>query len=290
MDGYILHPHTADAVHAFAQAPAHAVLLLGANGIGKGTLAQVIAARVLQLSDAEKLATYPHVKQLAATGKESISIEQIRELQQFVRLRTTGSATIRRVIIVEHAEAMTTEAQNAFLKLLEEPPADTIIIMTASHIHNLLPTIRSRVQTITITPPVKDKVTAFFAKQYTATQVTQAYFLSGGLPGLMHALLEGDTSHPLVQHVGQAKQTLQQSPFERLVAIDGLTKDKANAQLFCEALARIAEAGIAQASAKTDDKRLRQWHRILRETHEAQEAFAANANTKLVLTNLMLQL
>jgi hypothetical protein len=206
-----------------------------------------------------------------------------------VRLKTTGRAAIRRAIIIEHAGTMTTEAQNAFLKLLEEPPADTVIIMTAGNVHDLLPTIRSRVQHVTINVPAADGVTAHF-KQFPPSNVTQAYFLSGGLPGLMTALLEGDQQHPLFESVAQAKKLLQSTTFDRLLLVESAAKDRNHAQSLCEALARIAQAGIKQAASKTDEKRLKQWHKILRETHNAQEALSVNANTKLVLSNLLLQL
>jgi len=289
-DNFVLHPQTKRAVEGYLQSPAHAVLIVGAHGIGKGSVATYLAAQLLKLSDATALEVYPHFKRIAPPDKESVSIEVIRKLQQFVRLRTTGHATIRRAIIVEHADTMTAEAQNAFLKLLEEPPKDTVIILTAAQVHDMLPTIRSRVQTLAVTPPAKTDLATFFAKDHSVAQITQAYFLSGGLPGLMTALLAGDESHPLLQSVTQAKQVLQQSLFERLITVEAVSKDKASAVLFCEALGRIAEAGIGQASAKHDDKRLRQWHKIRKETYEAQEAFTANANTKLVLTNLLLQL
>lgn len=289
-DSFVLHAQTKSAVEGYLQSPSHAVLIVGAHGIGKGSVATHLATQLLKLKDATALEGYPHFKRIAPTEKESVSIETIRSLQQFVRLRTTGRAAIRRVIVIEHADTMTTEAQNAFLKLLEEPPEDTAVIMTAAHLHDLLPTIRSRVQTLAITPPAKADLSKYFSNDYSAAQITQAYFLSGGLPGLMTALLAGDESHPLLQSVTQAKQVLQQSLFERLVTIEAVSKDKTSAVLFCEALGRIAEAGIGQASTKNDDKRLRQWHKIRKETYEAQEAFNANANTKLVLTNLLLQL
>ena len=289
MQTFAIHVQTERAVDAFLRKPTHALLLLGASGIGKGSLASHIATQLLKLPDADALEHYPHFKRITS-DKDTVSIENIRSLQQFVRLRTTGKAAIRRIIVVEHADTMTAEAQNAFLKLLEEPPADTVIMLTAPHIHDLLPTIRSRVQTLTITPPSKADLQKYFAAEYSAAQITQAYFLSGGLPGLMTALLRDDASHPLMQSVTQAKLVLQQSLFERLLTVESVAKDRTNAILFCEALGRIAEAGIGQASAKADEKRLRQWHKIRKETYDALESFSVHANTKLVLTNLLLQL
>lgn len=287
-DGLIINPRTQELLEACMQHPAHATLLLGHTGIGKGTLSQRLAAALLQVTPAKLMAT-TGFKHIEPDEKRTISIESIRNLQQFVRLRTTGKQSVRRVLLIENAERMTTEAQNAFLKLLEEPPADTVILLTAAHIHGLLPTIRSRVQTLQITAPQKAQLQAYFAA-FPANQVTQAYFLSGGLPGLMSALLKGEHDHPLMQSVREAKEILQQTTFERLLHVETLAKQKELAISLCEALARIAQAGLQQAADKQDDKRIKQWHKIITETHAAKNSFEANANTKLTLTNLMLQL
>ena len=286
-EGLVIHPHTAELLDAYVRQPAHATLLLGAAGIGKGTLALRSAGHFLATTP-DKLANNPGLRHIAPDEKRTISIEAIRNLQQFVRLRTTGTSVIRRVILIEDADRMTTEAQNAFLKLLEEPPADTVIIITASSIQGMLPTIRSRVQTLTITVPRKEALVAHFVGK-PATHVTQAYFLSGGLPGLMSALLDGDESHPLAESVAEAKQLLQLPLFERLTRIESLAKQKDMAITLCEALARIAQAGLEQAASKGDQKRLKQWHKIVSETYKARLSFEQNANTKLILTNLLLQ-
>lgn len=286
-EGLVVHPHTAGLLDAFTKQPAHATLLLGAAGIGKGTLVIRATSHFLATTP-DKLANTPGFRHIMPDEKRTISIEAIRNLQQFVRLKTTGKAAVRRVILIENADRMTTEAQNAFLKLLEEPPADTVIILTASTIQGMLPTIRSRVQTLTITAPQKEALVAHFNGKPTA-HVTQAYFLSGGLPGLMSALLDGDVSHPLVESVTEAKRLLQLPLFERLARIEALAKQKEMAITLCEALARIAQAGLEQAADKDDQKRLKQWHKIVSETYKARASFEQNANTKLILTNLLLQ-
>ncbi|HJP96165.1 MAG TPA: AAA family ATPase [Candidatus Saccharimonadales bacterium] len=288
LDELVLHPLTAKQLTQYAANPAHALLIAGPVGSGKGTLAQILAKHILgsTVSDVNNAA----VRRIEADEKSTISIEAIRELRQFVRLKTTGTKEIRRAIIVEHADGMTTEAQNSFLKLLEEPPRDTIILVTVNTIGSLLPTIRSRVQTITVQTPTQEAVTAFFGPIHNAKTVTQSYFLSGGLPGLMQALLTSDTKHPLMQSVTEAKEILQQPPHDRLLHIEGLSKQKENALSVFEAMARMAQAGLQQAGKKQDQKRLEQWHKINKAVFAAQQQLAQNANLKLTLTNLLLHL
>lgn len=86
----------------------------------------------------------PHPDFLTITQSITIGINQVREIQHFVGLRPY-SANFK-VAYVEEAQNLTIEAQNAFLKTLEEPPSRTIIILAAPSVDNLLPTIVSRCQ------------------------------------------------------------------------------------------------------------------------------------------------
>jgi replication-associated recombination protein RarA len=289
MDNLILHDHTKEHVAQFIKNPSHAVLLVGSNGIGKTYLATAIAQQVLGLPDGS-LADYPYFR-LVSPEKDSISIDAIRELQKFLQLKTIGKQPLRRVVILEHAEGLTTEAQNAFLKLLEEPPADTIMLLTVDTVRALLPTIRSRVQTLPVSVPGEDALRRFFgpmAKDDTA--LNQSYFLSGGLPGLMAALLSGETDHPLLAGVAEAKLILQKQTFERLAMVEGMSKQKEASKYTLQALQHIAQTGIDQAAKKGDSARLKQWHKILKGSTSALDALAGNANPKLVLSNLMLNI
>lgn len=290
MDHLVLHSTTKQHVAQFLAAPVHAVMLVGANGIGKGALAQTIAATVLQL-DASKLLQHPYFKRSQPDEKGTTSIESIRDLQHFLQLRTTGKGSLRRVIILEHAETMTIEAQNAFLKILEEPPADTLIILTAGNQRAVLSTILSRVQLLPVIAPPEDAIKRHFSSlSKEVPAITQSYFLSGGLPGLMHALLHDESDHPLLAGVSQAKLLLQSPIFERLALVETMVKQKAGAVSTLEALQHIAQTGLDQAATKQDQTKIKQWHHVLKLSSEALQALAANANTKLTLTNLALRL
>jgi DNA polymerase-3 subunit delta' len=79
-----------------------------------------------------------------------IKIDQVRSLRKTLRFAPLEGG--RRVIIINDAHAMNLEASNAMLKILEEPPNDTYIIITASRTTDLLPTIVSRCQQIPFRP------------------------------------------------------------------------------------------------------------------------------------------
>jgi DNA polymerase III delta prime subunit len=286
MDHLVLHDTTREQLTNFAAGPSHAVLLVGADGIGKTAIAEALLVQLMQL-EAHKLATHPYFLRLAPDGA-SISIEAIRGLQKFLQLKTLGTQTFRRAILIEHADALTTEAQNAYLKLLEEPPADTLMILTASSPRALLPTIMSRLQTITVHPPSEEALQVLITQSAKDEQArAQAYFLSGGLPGLLSALL-GDEEHPLLSSVAIAKDILQKQPFERLALVDGLAKQKESARAVLEALERISQTMLASSGAKQDEARLKQWHRIRKAVMQAREALDRSASAKLTLDHLFL--
>jgi hypothetical protein len=155
----------------------------------------------------------------------------------------------------------------------------------------LLPTILSRTQAITISAPTEQQLEAILSRSSKdEATLRQAYFLSGGLPGLLCALIEGDETHPLLESVAQAKTILQKTTFERLAMVDGLSKQKDKALMVVSALERIAETCINQAAAKGETSRIKQWHKIRKQAAQAREALEQSANTKLALSNLFLHL
>src|SRR4029077_16122395 len=108
------------------------------------------------------------------SGTEGIYVATVRSLVQ--RAVISPAMGNRKVFIIGDAERMVPQegadmAANAFLKLLEEPPADTTIILTSSEPGALLPTIRSRVITARVAPLAEEDVRAFLADASVAAQL-----------------------------------------------------------------------------------------------------------------------
>ncbi|KJR42216.1 DNA polymerase III, delta prime subunit [Candidatus Magnetoovum chiemensis] len=87
---------------------------------------------------------HPDIKIITVIEQEHVEIviEQIRELEEFISLTPTEGKY--KIVLIDDADKMTKQAMNAFLKTLEEPPSNCVIILTASKENYLLKTIRSR--------------------------------------------------------------------------------------------------------------------------------------------------
>jgi DNA polymerase-3 subunit delta' len=284
----VLHPSTQELVTGFIDKPSHGLMLEGARGTGKGALSTSIAAQILTIGSKELL-KYPFFLRLTPTNN-TISIDTIRNAQGFMHLKTLGkSQALRRILIIEDAEAMTLEAQNAFLKLLEEPPEDTLIIMTVTHQSSMLPTIYSRVQQIHISTPIKQGLVEYFKTSgYKLSDIEKAYHMSDGRAGLMATLLSDETNHPLVGQIAQAKVLLSQSSFERLTKVDQLTKQRDETELLIDALQLVSHAALILAIKQGRVATIKRWHNTLKRLTEIQDAYSSYPNLKLLLTNLFI--
>lgn len=137
----------------------HALLIAGEAGIGKRTLADIVSKALVCTGenvpcgkcDACRKAenrTHPDIIRLGSD--ESVGVNDIRNLKRDALLRPNDAD--RKVYIINHAEAMTHQAQDAFLKILEEPPAFTSFVILCYNLSDLLPTIISRTAHITLSP------------------------------------------------------------------------------------------------------------------------------------------
>ena len=123
----------------------HAYMFEGPNGIGKNTMARELAAILLEM---ENLFNSPDYIEIKPDGN-SIKIAQIRKLQSDILVKPYKSY---KIYVIDEAQKMTVEAQNALLKTLEEPPKYAIIILITDNKESLLDTIKSRCEIIKFTP------------------------------------------------------------------------------------------------------------------------------------------
>ena len=125
----------------------HSVLLHGDDHATLLEVAHAIADRLQNTSDSSAdfhPENHPDCFVLRPTGKmRQISAENTREL--IGKVQVSGTVSRRKVAIIHECDRMNTAAANIFLKTLEEPPANTTLILLTTRPYALLPTIRSRV-------------------------------------------------------------------------------------------------------------------------------------------------
>lgn len=162
----------------------HALLFYGINGVGKRAAAKLFSMALncrgnhsgSQPSEKScgvcrscckiESGNHPDVIRIKPSGA-FIRIAQIRELLETLSLKPY-EATIR-VVVISDAHAMNPEAANALLKMLEEPPDQTIFILTTEQLADLLPTVVSRCQQIRFRPVSLENLKRLLRKEYSLT-------------------------------------------------------------------------------------------------------------------------
>lgn len=284
----LLHPQTRLQINGFLEHPHHALLLAGPVGAGKKTVATLICQTVL----GQELLNNPYVAQINPSGS-TISIDEIRQVSRFLQLTTTGTSDWRRAVIIVDAQRMTAEAQNAFLKALEEPPKDTILILTVTEPSSLLPTIRSRAQLLQVKTVNLDDAEHYFTnKALSKPAIQQAYYISNGNVGLMQQLLRssGDDSNQTLANIALAKRFLRTDRYERLVLTDEIIAKKIDLDSMLWALKTVSLAGLHQAAASGRPKDVQRWQDIVKAIVKASDEVPARPLPKLLLSDLSLML
>jgi DNA polymerase III delta prime subunit len=247
----------------------HAQLLVGPKGIGLSTLARHIAAH--------------HGKLLAmiapeskTTAMPSIGVERIRELYTQTRTRQNGTY----FVVIDEADTMNHTAQNALLKLLEEPNESVNFILTSHSPDRLLPTIRSRVQSFTV-PRVS---TVDSGRILTAAGVTdkqdiqRLLYVAEGLPAELTRLATDSTDfRALFERVQTARQLITGTPYQRLILASSFGGDRQEAILLLETALLLLRRSLR---SQVDTSSLR----MIAKLSEASEAIRANGALKLHLS------
>lgn len=147
---------TSTLLHALKQGKlAHAYLFTGPRGVGKTSIARIMAHEINGLPY-EDDATHLDIIEIDAASNRRI--DEIRDLRD--KVHTAPASAKYKVYIIDEVHMLTREAFNALLKTLEEPPAHAVFILATTESHKLPETIVSRTQRFIFRPVSMEKVTA----------------------------------------------------------------------------------------------------------------------------------
>ena len=276
---------TKSSIDLFLRSPASACALIGARGSGKTFAGKYIAQKLI----GGNIDANPNFIVLDAGLS---GIEEVRLLQKKLTLSVPGTRPTKRVVLIEHFDSFGHEAQNALLKTLEEPPLDTVIIITVDHSARVLETIYSRVRSLFVRPVTLSEATEAYEETYTPTSIEKAFRMSGGTVGLMSSLLASDESHELVKAITKSREILSLPKHIRIAKIDSVSKDQALPTLvFLDGLTRLLEASYSQAIiSRKPASNLRVIHERVEFSLNAIADIESGLNQKLALTRLFVAL
>lgn len=263
----------------------HGWLITGPRGVGKATLAWNIARFLISqpsetgpslFGDAPIDATslsiapdHPVAHRIAAMSepglfllrrpvdpktsklKTVISVDEVRRLKNFFSLSATDGG--RRVVIVDSADDLNVQAANALLKFLEEPPANTTILLISHQPSRLLPTIRSRCRELRCHPLAPDEMTRALAAAGASTEgdpVILASLAAGSVGEAMRlTTLDGIKTYQYLADLMQSAPGLDRQRAlalaETAVGVKNVARYDLLLDLLDLLLSRLARAGVS---------------------------------------------
>lgn len=170
----------------------HAHLITGEDGIGKSFVAFEAAINILGKDSYREYADISECRIL--NNRKSISVEQIRSIiEESNRRPYEGN---RKVIILHNADKMTIQAQNAFLKTIEEPPVGVFILLLCENQEKLLDTIKSRCQIHKLRKLSEKEMDEFIHKKYqdiSKDEIKAVKAFADGVPGRAIKFIDNDS-------------------------------------------------------------------------------------------------
>lgn len=269
----------------------HAFLVCGEEGLGKKTFAKIMAKTLLCENDnapcekcecCRKINEGIHPDVEFVTKKEEdkeFKVDSVREL--IMRAYVSPNEASRRVFVLCDADKMNPNAQNALLKILEEPPQTAVFILLSQNREKMLTTILSRTVTIPITPVSMDEARDFVKKIRPNTD-EKLFLVYGANIGKILTAAESSKTLKQIDTAFSLIQTLENADkYQTLKLLSNLTSQ--NAQAVVELCAKILENQISLAPTK---QRVG-WLSCLVDT---LKKFNHNANLTITMTDLCIKL
>jgi hypothetical protein len=213
--------------------------------------------------------------------KNTISIEQMRELKKSLANKSDSTSEFSRFVRLDSIEKATNQAQNAILKLIEEPPSNTLVLLHTSSINKVLQTIVSRCKVLHVLP-----ISVNQAYKYgeilgsSRTEINKAFQISAGNAQIFTEIVENNESKTS-EKIKQAKVFIGNTVFDRLSQQNEYAqKEEFNSLL--DGLETISVAALHTSKGKG----INRWKNIVNEVRTCKELVTENVSIKLVFLRL----
>ncbi len=312
----------------------HAYILAGAKGMGKHTAARLISAAIECERRYDENSPLPcgicpscdkilsgnatDVTYISKEDKATVGVDKIRDLQSDVYVSATEQKN--KIYIIEEAHLMTAQAQNALLKVLEEPPKNVVFLLLSENNAALLETIKSRAQTFFMDPVPKDEMERYLKenskKAHTLAEsspdaLSEIIISSAGSIGTALSFLDTKAQKQLLSRRGSVKKFIELCRDRRSKAalvpfLSSLPQKRDElSEIFSLALLALRDIAVCKRSSdaptcffasRGEAEQLAQafslsWVFIISDAlSAARDSLAANANVQITLANLLCEL
>jgi len=158
----------------------HANLIVGNDGIGKSIIAKYLSNHIIK--DKNEVESVDIVRYHPSSN--SFGVDDVRNIINEVSKKPYEGD--KKVLILYKCDKLTTQAQNALLKTIEEPPHGVYLILLSDSLEIILDTIKSRCQIYKLTPLSKEEISTYIDNNYTDLTLEDkksALAYSAGIPG-----------------------------------------------------------------------------------------------------------
>ena len=291
----------------------HGLLLFGQLGAGQAELGLWLAARLLCRGSAAKpcgscadcqlflAGSHPDFRWISvASDKKEISIEQMRTLSEALSLKSYRSGA--KLALIEPAEAMNIKSFNALLKTLEEPSADTFLLLATSRSDRIPRTIASRCMRLRVPLPETDAALSWLNRASPragwdgllrlahGAPFLAAEYADAGLENLdqqMHDALAAGVNGRM-DVVGVARTWAENAPAARLFWLESwLTQSLKDASLSSDLVNNNRLPWLRPPGLET---KMRAGYRLLDQLRDARRLVGGSLNTQLLLEALLVSL
>jgi DNA polymerase III delta prime subunit len=215
--------------------------------------------------------------------KKSIGIEEIREMQNTLSLRANGGGRYTRFVLIADADKLTVDAQNNLLKLLEELPQKTIVMLNVSDKKQIIQTVQSRCFTIPVLPITEEQANIYAVDNDIHDGLAKKAFLIAEGNRSMYLDIVNSNGNSTEELIATAKEFIQSSVFHRQKILQTILKNDNSVSNFINALKLTAKTGMRRA---TEYSSKQNWKNILSKIIITEEQIDKNVQLKLALLSL----